>query len=103
MHGTAIASNASAVIQIGNEDSNGNWPLRVVVHGLKPLPQGQYYEMYLTRNGKVVATCGTFRLTSGDGVRLNAPYDLRSYSGWIVTRQGRGVATHPVILRTAKI
>lgn len=104
MRGTAIASNASGVIQIGNEDSNGNWPLRVVVHGLRPLPAGQFYEMYLTRNGKVVATCGTFRLTSGDSVRLNAPYDLRSYSGWIVTREGRGTSTHhPVVLRTARI
>ena len=99
----AIASNASAVIQVGNEDSNGNWPLKVVVHGLKQLPQGQYYAMYLTRHGKAVATCGNFRLTTGDSVRLNAPYDLRSYSGWIVTREGRGTTTHPVLLRTARI
>ena len=103
MQGTAIASNASAVIQVGNEDSNGNWPLKVVVHGLKQLPQGQYYAMYLTRHGKAVATCGNFRLTTGDSVRLNAPYDLRSYSGWIVTREGRGTTTHPVLLRTARI
>jgi hypothetical protein len=103
MRGTAIASNASAQIQIGNDDSNGNWPLRVVVHGLKQLPEGQYYEMYLTRHGKAVATCGTFRLTSGESVRLNAPYNLRSYSGWIVTREGLGTKTHPVVLRTARI
>jgi hypothetical protein len=103
MHGTAFASNASAVIKIGSDDSNGNWPLKVTVHGLKQLPEGQFYEMYLTRHGKAVATCGTFRLTSGDSVRLNAPYNLRSYSGWIVTREGRGTTTHPVVLRTAKI
>jgi hypothetical protein len=59
--------------------------------------------MYLTRHGKAVATCGNFRLTTGDSVRLNAPYDLRSYSGWIVTREGRGTTTHPVLLRTARI
>lgn len=103
MHGTTFASNASAVIKIGSDDSNGNWPLKVTVHGLKQLPEGQFYEMYLTRHGKAVATCGTFRLTSGDSVRLNAPYNLRSYSGWIVTREGRGTAAHPVVLRTAKI
>ena len=103
MHGTAFAANASGVIKIGNDDAHGNWPLKVVVHGLKPLPEGQYYAMFLTRHGKPVAICGTFRLTSGDGVRLNAPYDLRSYSGWIVTREGRGATTHPVVLRTKTI
>jgi hypothetical protein len=103
MHGTAFASNASAVIRIGNDDSNGNWPLKVVVHGLKQLPEGQFYEMYLTRHGKRVATCGTFRLTSGDSVRLNAPYNLRTYTGWVVTREGRGTTTHPVVLRTTTI
>ncbi|HSC48738.1 MAG TPA: anti-sigma factor [Gaiellaceae bacterium] len=103
MRGTAFASNASAVIKIGSDDSNGNWPLKVVVHGLKQLPKGQFYEMYLTRHGKAVATCGTFRLTSGDSVQLNAPYNLRNYSGWIVTREGQGMKTHPVVLRTSRI
>jgi hypothetical protein len=91
------------VIRIGNDDSNGNWPLKVSVHGLRPLPEGQFYEMYLTRHGKRVATCGTFRLTSGDSVRLNAPYNLRTFSGWVVTREGRGLRAHPVVLRTTTI
>jgi len=103
MHGTAIAANASAVIHIGNDDSNGNWPLKVVVHNLKQLPEGQFYEMYLTRHGRAAATCGTFRLSSGDSVRLNAPYNLRSYTGWIVTREGTGSKTAPVILRTSRL
>lgn len=104
MQGTASAANASAVIHIGNDDSDGNWPLKVVVHGLKPLPKGQFYEMYLTRHGRPVATCGTFRLTSGQSVRLNAPYNLRSFTGWIVTREGTGAAKHPpVILRTKTV
>jgi hypothetical protein len=100
MHGTPIASNASAQIKVGADDSSGNWPLEVVVHGLKQLPKGQYYEMYLTRNGKAVATCGTFRLASGDSVRLNAPYNLHHYNGWIVTREGAGLKHHPVVLTT---
>jgi anti-sigma-K factor RskA len=100
MHGTAIATNASAQIKVGSDDSNGNWPLLVVVHGLKELPKGQFYEMYLTRHGKAVATCGTFRLTSGDSVRLNAPYNLRHYDGWIVTREAAGLRHPPVVLTT---
>lgn len=100
MHGTAVATNASAQINVAADDGNGNWPLQVVVHGLKPLPKGQYYEMYLTRRGKPVATCGTFRLASGDSVRLNAPYELRHFDGWIVTREGAGLRHHPVVLTT---
>jgi hypothetical protein len=100
MHGTAVATNASAQIHVAADDGNGNWPLQVVVHGLKQLPKGQFYEMYLTRHGKAVATCGTFRLASGDSVRLNAPYELRHFDGWIVTREGPGLRHHPVVLTT---
>jgi Anti-sigma-K factor rskA len=100
MHGTGVASNASATIDIGEKDSNGNWPLKVVVHNLKPLPKGQYYEMFLTRNHKPAATCGTFRLSSGDSVRLNAPYRLNRFDGWIVTLERPGTNRHPVVLTT---
>lgn len=99
MHGTALASNASATIDIGEKDSSGNWPLKVVVHGLKPLPKGEYYEMFLTRGGKRAATCGTFRLSSGKSVRLNTPY-LRGFDGWIVTLERPGSNRHPVVLTT---
>jgi hypothetical protein len=100
MHGTALAANATATIHLANADSDGNWPLEVVVHHLKPLPQGQYYEMFLTRHGKRAASCGTFRISSGARVRLNAPYDLREYDGWVVTREGRGAKQHPIVLTT---
>lgn len=100
MKGTALAANASATIDIGELDSSGNWPLKVVVHGLKPLPKGQYYEMFLTRNHKRAATCGTFRLSSGESVRLNAPYRLSGFDGWIVTLERPGSNAHPVVLET---
>jgi hypothetical protein len=104
MHATALAQGASAIIEIGKLDESGNWPLRLVVHGLKPLPRGSFYEMYLTRHGRRIASCGTFgiRRTTAT-VRLNAPYDIRSYNGWIVTRETEGSHTHPVVLRTTKI
>ena len=100
MQGTALAANASATIHVGEVDSSGNWPLRVVAHGLKPLPKGEYYEMFLTRGGKRAATCGTFRLSDGDSVRLNAPYRLSGFDGWIVTLEHPGSGRHPVVLRT---
>jgi hypothetical protein len=101
MKGTALAQNASATIDVGKSDEAGNWPLRVKVNGLKPLPKGQYYEMFLTKKHKPSASCGTFRVTStGDTVRLNAPYNLRGFDGWVVTRERSGNNTHPIVLKT---
>jgi len=101
MQGTALAQNASATINVGKADEAGNWPLKVDVHGLKPLPKGQYYEMFLTKGHKPSASCGTFRVTSqGDTVRLNAPYNLRGFDGWVVTLERSGSNTHPVVLKT---
>jgi hypothetical protein len=99
MHGTALASNATATIHVGQLDSSGNWPLKLVVHGLKPLPKGEYYEMFLTRDGRRGATCGTFRLSDGGSVLLNAPYKLRGV-GWIVTLERPDSNRHPVVLRS---
>lgn len=100
MHGTALASNATATIHVGELDASGNWPLKVVVNGLRPLPKGEYYEMFLTRGGKRAASCGTFRIVSGESVRLNAPYSLRRFNGWVVTREVPGSHRHPVVLTT---
>jgi hypothetical protein len=101
MHGTAIAQTASATIDVGDIDKSGNWPLRVELRNLPSLPRGGYYEMFLTKHGKPVATCGAF-VTSGTSstVRLNAPYSLRRYDGWVVTRHLRGSHNNPVVLTT---
>ena len=101
MHGTAVAQTASATIDLGNIDQSGNWPLRVELRKLPSLPRGAYYEMFLTKHGRPVATCGTF-VTSGTSstVRLNAPYSLRRYDGWVVTRHLPGSHTNPVVLTT---
>ena len=89
MHGTALAAKASGTIDVGERDASGNWPLKFVVHDLKPLPKGEYYEMFLTNHGKLAASCGTFRIQSGENVRLNAPYNLRGFDGWVVTLEDR--------------
>jgi hypothetical protein len=101
MHGTAAAPGASATIEIGKLDQSGNWPLRLVIRNLAALPKDQYYEMFLTDHHKPVATCGTFVVDRlGTTVRLNAPYNLRRYDGWVVTREIPGKHTHPVVLTT---
>ena len=99
MNATAAAPGASAVIDVGEIDDSGNWPLRMKVRGLPEQPDRGYYELYLTRDGKPAASCGTFRVHEGTTeVRLNAPYRFDRYDGWIVNGQGPGTAeTGPLL------
>jgi Anti-sigma-K factor rskA len=88
MHGTKASPNAAAVLDVGELDAAGNWPLKLTVSGLRTLPKGGYYELWLTKGGHLGASCGTFRVEPGQTtVRLNAPYNFREYNGWIVVRK----------------
>jgi len=101
MHGTGTARAASATIKIGAPDTSGNLPLRVFVRGLPPLRAGSYYEMFLTKHGKPVAACGIFTVGGRNAtVPMTLPGTARGYDGWIVTREGPGDHTHPVVLTT---
>lgn len=86
MRSTANAPNASALLELGYPDDEGNWPMLVTVRGLKPLPQGGYYELLLTKDGKPVAVCGSFKVRSQGAttVRLGASYNLRNFDGWVI-------------------
>ena len=101
MHGTAAAPRATGTISVGERDPSGNWPLKLVVNKLPALPRHAYYEMFLTRNGKPAASCGTFAAGNKTvTVRLNVPYNTRRYDGWVVTRHVRHSNTQPVVLTT---
>jgi hypothetical protein len=99
MRGQAPTQFAS--IQVGKADASGNWPLLLRVRGLKVLPKGGYYGLYLTEGGKIGPTCGTFRVHEGlTVVQLNAPYALNRWDGWVVvahlpgqTREGAPILT----------
>jgi len=101
MHGVGAAQAASGTIDIGQLDSQGNWPLQVKVSHLPSPPRNGYYEMFLTRHGKIAATCGTFNVHGSTAtVRLNAPYNLRRFDGWVVTMERPGNNAHEVMLTT---
>ena len=91
--GTHAVPGALASLKIEPVDSAGNWPMQLTVTGLPKLPPHSYYEVYLMRNGKPYAPCGTFvvdgrnRATS---VSLNAPYRLKRGDTWIVTKKSPG-------------
>jgi hypothetical protein len=88
MHGPG---QADAVLKISSPDSVGNWPMEMVVERLpQQASRTSYYELWLTKNGKAVAPCGTFRVHGRKTtVRFSVPYDLKHYDGWIVTKQQR--------------
>jgi hypothetical protein len=103
----AGATQSAAVIDILDNGEGGNIPLNLTVSGLRKLPDGGYYELWLTRvvRGKQVriVSCGTFVAPDDDRIEvaLNAPYKLgEGTPGWIVTRHLRGATTNPVILTT---
>jgi hypothetical protein len=104
MHGTGAAPAASGTIELGYGDDEGNWPMLVEVSGLEPLPEGGYYELLLTKDGKPVVACGSFNVgDDGDAtVRLGASYDLRNFDGWVVRPwiRGRDEFNKTVVLTT---
>lgn len=104
MHGTRSAPVASGSIRLGYPDDYGNWQMLVDVHGLKQLPKNGYYELMLTRDGKAVVTCGSFKVgPNGEAtVQLGASYRLSNFDGWVVRPyvHGRDKFNQTVVLRT---
>ncbi|MEP6812505.1 MAG: hypothetical protein ABI990_05910 [Actinomycetota bacterium] len=102
LQGTAAAPDAQASLRLEDVDPAGNWPMELAALGLPKLPPKGYYEVFLVRNGKPWAPCGTFVVKNakvGVSVQLNAPYRLRRTDSWIVTRQTWGDrGAGPVVL-----
>ena len=93
MTGTAQARGATALIELLPQDESGNWPMNVRVRGLTPSrDRSDYYEMWLTKDGKLADPCGRFTVHTGlTKIVLSVPYGLRQYDGWVVTRHDSDV------------
>jgi|SRR5581483_404054 len=89
MHGQT----ALAVLKIAKADSGGNWPMELQVSGLaSQRNRGDYYELWATKNGKITAPCGGFRVHGRTtSVRFTVPYRFENFDGWVVTVQPEGV------------
>lgn len=99
MHGSAPGELAS--IKLAPVDKAGNWPLLLRVKGLPELPKGGYYELLLTKDGKLGPSCGTFRVHGGvTEIVMNAPYRLRQWDGWVVVAHQPGKGESAPILTT---
>jgi hypothetical protein len=98
MSGVSEGRGASASIELLPQDDSGNWPLNVLLRGLQPSKdRTDYYELWLTKDGKLADSCGRFTVHPGlTKVTLSVPYGLKRYDGWVVTRRG----SDSVLLRT---
>jgi hypothetical protein len=99
MHG---AGGTLGVIKLASRDAVGNWPMLVEVTGLPAqADRAAYYELWLTRDDKPVAPCGSFRVHGKTTrVRFTVPYALKGYDGWVVTRQPAHVHTPGQVVLT---
>jgi len=76
---------ASALIKLGDRDANGNWKLRLQVDGLPELGGDGYYVLWLAKNGKYAATCGTFKVRGETTIDMTVSYRLTEYDGWVIS------------------
>ncbi|HEV3408379.1 MAG TPA: anti-sigma factor [Gaiellaceae bacterium] len=93
---TASARGANAVIRLGERDAAGTWELELTVSGLAQLPPGSFYVLWLAKDGKYAATCGSFRVSSGTTThRWKAAYRLDDYDEWVISARPPGLPRDP--------
>jgi len=81
---------AAASLVVFEIDEAGNWPMELDVEGLAPPTSGGRYQLWLTKDGKLSALCGSF-LAEPDGttvVPMNAPWRFSEFDGWVVVEAG---------------
>jgi hypothetical protein len=92
LHGTELARGALATLKLGKRNAEGNWPMVLSVKGLPRLPESGYYDLYLTKGGKPLVSCGTFNVKGETVVALSAAYNLERFdkNGWVIVRKTPG-------------
>jgi hypothetical protein len=102
LRGVGSEAGAAGTIELGSRDGAGNYPVRLRVEGLQPVGPDGYYELLLTRDGEAIASCGTFKVESGDtSVPLTVGYAIDRFDGWVVTAHPRTHLNDPPIVLTS--
>ena len=99
MQPTGRSPNASALIKLGEPESSGNWKLELDVNGLPQLSGDRYYVLWLAKDGKYAATCGSFKVQGHTVVEMTASYRLSDYDTWVISE----ARDHAPWLLTARI
>jgi hypothetical protein len=96
LEATANAPGAAGVIRLGERDASGTWPLELTVSGLRELPPGDFYVLWLAKDGKYAGTCGSFRVSAGTTThRWDAAYRLDDYDEWVISARRPGLPRDP--------
>ena len=103
LNGTPLAQGAFAKLELGKAERAGNWPMVLHVRGLPKLMNGGYYDLYLTKGGVPLVSCGTFNARGETDVRMSAAYNLERFDkdGWVIVRKtpSNNFDTSQVVLR----
>ncbi|HEX4520477.1 MAG TPA: hypothetical protein VH063_12935 [Gaiellaceae bacterium] len=93
MQGNGAQQNSEASLTVGSADGNGNWPLRLTVNGLQPLPNDSRYYLMVWQGGKPAGFCGTFEVSKNGPttVTFNVAYKITKSTKWVVTQIAPGV------------
>jgi hypothetical protein len=96
LEATRNAPGAAGVIRLGERDASGTWEVELTVSGLRELPPGGFYVLWLAKDGKYAGTCGSFRVTGGTAThRWVAAYRLEDYDEWVISARPPGLPRDP--------
>lgn len=79
------------VVSFGKQDAHGNTPMRLNVQGLRRLPEGDYYTLFMTKRGKPIVPCGTFNVRDETPitVRFDVAYEVARFDGLLLAQYRR--------------
>lgn len=89
-----------AIVRIGERDANGNHPMLLTVERLPHAVAGDYYTLFMTRNGRPIVPCGTFNVRDERPTtfRFTVGYDLNRYDGLLLAEyRARSHKDYPLI------
>jgi hypothetical protein len=80
------SGNAVAEVRLGRRNEAGNYPMLVTVEGLERQTGGDYYSLFMVKDGEPTALCGTFNVAGEErtSVWLNVAYDFEGYDGLLL-------------------
>jgi hypothetical protein len=91
LRGTSAAAESVGSVQGGPNTPGNNTPLLVTVRGLRILPTGEHYVLYVLSRNRGLLRCGAFWV--GDGttqVKLSYPGLALEPRGWRIARERIG-------------
>lgn len=103
LRGTSAAPETVGSVQGGPNTPGENTPLLVTMRGLRILPNGEHYVLYVLSRNHGLLPCGTFSVGEGTTqVKLSYPGLRLEPRGWRIARERVGATDiGTIVARTA--